>query len=178
MNRTKTLLVATAAAASMLGVVPSATSSAAAPAPDTGVHAAAAPIPGVHYLRPAHAPSKCITVHGWDTSSNAKIDQWTCQGQRNQRWNFMANNYRYWIKSDLSSKCLDAVDIAKGRKVIQWPCKNSLNQSWNPVPRGKNRFQIVVGTRCLDVEGGSKSNGARLIVWNCKNVPNQLFYLN
>lgn len=178
MNRTKTLLVATTAAASMLGVVSSAASSAAAPARDSDASAAAAPIPGVHYLRPAHAPDKCITVHAWDTSSNAKINQWTCKGQQNQRWNFMQNNYRYWIKSDLSTKCLDGVDLKKGRKVIQWLCKNGLNQSWNPVSRGHGRFQIVIGAQCLDIEGGSKSNGARLILWKCKNVPNQLFYLN
>lgn len=178
MKRTKTLLVATAAAASMLGVVSSAaSSSAAAPARGTDAHAAAGRIPGVHYLRPVHAPGTCVTVHGWDTSSKAKIDQWTCKGQRNQRWNFMQNGHKYWIKSELSIKCLDGGDITKGRKVIQRTCKNSLNQSWNPVPRGKDRFQIVMGGQCLDIEGGSRSNGARLILWKCKNVPNQLFYL-
>ncbi|NEA20536.1 RICIN domain-containing protein [Streptomyces halstedii] len=176
---TKTLLVATAVTASILGVTPPSASSAAQRPHEAGTSAAAGRIPGVHYLRPAHAPGKCVTVHGWETSTSAKIDQWTCQGQQNQRWNFLQNGFKYWIKSELSIKCLDAGDIKKGRKVIQWPCKNSLNQAWNPVYRGGNRYQIVVGgTQCLDVEGGSKSNGARLILWKCKNVPNQLFYLN
>ncbi|MGK5547851.1 RICIN domain-containing protein [Streptomyces sp. URMC 127] len=159
-----------AATVSTLGVM--------APVPAAAATASPAitPIPGVHYLRPAHAPGKCVTVHGWDNSTNAKIDQWTCGGQQNQRWNFMPNNFRYWVKSESSNKCLDGQDIKKGRNVIQWPCKNGLNQSWYPVLRG-NTWEIHVGTMCLDVAGASKSDGARLILWKCTGAANQRFYM-
>ncbi|MET8676095.1 RICIN domain-containing protein [Streptomyces sp. NPDC004647] len=169
MTKIRHLPVVMLAVANMLGLA----------SPAISDPAGAAPIPGVHYIRPAHASNKCVTVHGWDTSTRAKIDQWTCQGQQNQRWSFIDNGYfRYWVKSESSNKCLDGGDLKKGRKVMQWPCHSSgLNQSWHPVSRGGNTYSIHVGTKCLDVEGGSKSNGARLILWKCKNVSNQRFYL-
>ncbi|MEV4503189.1 RICIN domain-containing protein [Streptomyces klenkii] len=161
-----------AAAASTLGVMaPAASASPASPSAIT-------PVPGIHYLRPAHAPDKCVTVNGWDSSTNAKIDQWTCQGQQNQRWNFMPNAFRYWVKSESSNKCLDGKDIKKGSHVIQWPCKNGLNQSWYPVLRQGDTWEIHVGTMCLDVAGASKSNGARLILWKCTGDANQRFYMS
>lgn len=179
MKKSTILLAGLLSGASMLGIV-----SPAAPAPTASSSAPAAsseratPVPGVHYIRPAHAPDKCITVHGWDASDAAKIDQWTCHGQRNQRWTFMDNGaFRYWVKSEFSNKCLDGGDLKKGHKVTQRSCHSAFKQAWYPVPRG-NTYEIHVGTQCLDVQGGSRTNGARIILWKCKNVSNQRFYLN
>ncbi|MFF3247739.1 RICIN domain-containing protein [Streptomyces sp. NPDC002870] len=169
MKNVRHLLVVMLAVASMLGVA----------SPAASASAGSGPIPGIHYIRPAHAPNKCVTVHGWDTSTRAKIDQWTCHGQQNQRWNFIHNKFfRHLVKSESSNKCLDGGDLKKGRKVIQWPCHSRINQAWHVVPRGKNTYEIHVGVSCLDVEGGSKHNGARLILWNCNDRANQRFYLN
>ncbi|MFK4064495.1 RICIN domain-containing protein [Streptomyces sp. NPDC029674] len=182
MMKTKALLGVTLAGAGLLSMTSPAVSAAEAPVRTsatsaTSSAAAARGITGVHYIQPAHAPGKCVTAHAWDTSTRAKINQWTCQGQRNQRWNFMENSVRHWIKSESSNKCLDGADMSKGVKVLQWRCKSSLNQAWSVIPRGGNTFSIQVGTQCLDVEGGSRSNGARLILWKCKNVKNQRFHL-
>ncbi|WP_190021787.1 RICIN domain-containing protein [Streptomyces hiroshimensis] len=159
-----------------------ATAPAASATPASAATAAGLPIPGVHYLRPAHAPDKCVTVHGWDNSTSALIDQWTCARQDNQRWNFLTNGPRYWVKSESSNKCLDGKDIKQGRHVIQWPCKNGLNQAWNPVRRilgdGSDTWEIHVGTMCLDVAGAGKGNGARLILWKCTSAANQRFYMD
>lgn len=177
--KTRTLLVGLLAGGSLLGVVaPAASASPASSEVPQVPLAAAAPIPGVHYIRPAHTPGKCVTVHGWDASDGAKIDQWTCQGQSNQRWSFISSSFRYWVKSDFSNKCLDGGDLKKGRKVTQRACHSAFKQLWNPVLRGRNTYEIHVGALCLDVEGGSRSNGARLVLWKCKNVANQRFYLN
>jgi len=143
-----------------------------------GVAATPTGILGEHYIQPAHASNKCITVHGWDRSNGAKIDLWTCNGQQNQRWSFMDDgNFRDWIKSAFSNKCLDGGDLKKGRKVIQWPCHTGLNQAWAVIAGKGNTFSIHVGTSCLDVEGGNTANGARLILWSCNDRPNQRFRL-
>lgn len=177
-KKTKAALMAMVAGAALLSAVSPAVSAASAPAPLTDASPQArAPIPGIHYIRPVSAPDKCITVHGWDNKNGAIIDQWTCQGQKNQRWNFMSNGFVYWAKSESSNRCLDAGDLKKGRKITQWTCHTGYNQEVHPVPRG-NAYELVVHGKCLDVEGGSKGNGARIILWKCKNVSNQRFYLN
>ena len=35
--------------------------------------------------------------------------------------------------------------------------------------------RVKVGNQCLDVEGGSRRNGARVITWRCHSGPNQKF---
>ncbi|MGW7411756.1 RICIN domain-containing protein [Streptomyces sp. NPDC054863] len=181
MTKTKALLGVTLAGAGMLSMASPAVSAPEAPprtSAATSSSAAAKGITGIHYIRPAHAPNRCVTVHAWDNTTRAKINQWTCQRQGNQRWNFIHHQGRHWIKSESSNKCLDGADMRKGRKVLQWHCKNSLNQAWNVIARGGKTFSVHVGTQCLDVEGGNKANGARLILWKCKNVKNQRFLLN
>jgi ricin-type beta-trefoil lectin protein len=136
-------------------------------------------IPGVHYLMPSHAYNKCVTVHGWDASERAKIDQWTCLHQSNQQWNFMVNgSFGDWIKSEFSNKCLDGGKREKGWKVLQWPCHFGLEQSWRLILHSANRYEVHIGTMCLDVEGGDTANGARLILWTCNGRDNQLFRLD
>ncbi|MFF4173576.1 RICIN domain-containing protein [Streptomyces sp. NPDC001744] len=178
LTRNKAFLATAVAAAGVITAVTPDASSATTSASVRGASAAqAAPIPGIHYLRPVSAPGKCVTVHGWSSRNGGVIDQWTCQKQKNQRWNLIPQNFRYWVKSESSNKCLDALDLKKGRKVTQWTCHPGLNQEWHPVRKG-NAYEIVVQGLCLDVEGGSTANGARLLLWKCNGRKNQRFYLN
>lgn len=64
-----------------------------------------------------------------------------------------------------TARCLDdpASNTANGTGVDLSSCTGHANQSWTVVQDGTIR---VLG-KCLDVVGGSKSNGAKMQLWTC-----------
>ncbi|MDR6215723.1 lectin [Paracidovorax wautersii] len=66
--------------------------------------------------------------------------------------------------------CLDvAGGLRAGNPLIAYRCAGGDNQRFTWTPYGELR----AGHLCLDVEGGSQREGARVIAWECRDQPNQ-----
>lgn len=66
--------------------------------------------------------------------------------------------------------CLDIEGGLKpGNALIVYRCSGTDNQRFVRTPSGELR----VGHLCLDVEGGNRRDGTRVVAWECRNQPNQ-----
>ncbi len=66
--------------------------------------------------------------------------------------------------------CVDAYGGGKqAAEVGLWTCQNSLNERWAP----NNGFLVTENNFCLAVDGGNRTSGTRIIVYNCLNDPSQ-----
>lgn len=66
--------------------------------------------------------------------------------------------------------CLDVSGGLKaGNELIVFRCAGTDNQQFNSGRNGEMR----VGNLCLDVANGNRSDGARVIAWECRGQPNQ-----
>jgi hypothetical protein len=79
-----------------------------------------------------------------------------------------------------SGKCVDAVNATAAGQLRQYPCSGAAAQSWRFQPVGLDTYNIVnAGSGlCIDVDGGSTVNNARIIQWTCNGAANQIFQLN
>jgi len=83
----------------------------------------------------AEHSGKCLEVSSG--SSGAPAQQWTCNGDARQDWQFPVVgdwwNNQYKIVSAGSGMCLTVADasLADGAAVVQLPCNGSANQVWN-----------------------------------------------
>ena len=77
-----------------------------------------------------------------------------------------------------SNFCLDVIGYGgPGTRVVTYPCSNGENQKWfyddiqrlHPVHRED---------LCLDINSGSDSDGAFLLVWWCHGGSNQQWYIS
>ncbi|MEU2854141.1 RICIN domain-containing protein [Streptomyces syringium] len=145
-----------------------------------------AKFPGIRTWRPEHVSNMCITAHG-GARKGAKVDQYTCVGQSNQRW-FVGDVtgrppvYRFQISSD-SGLCLDIPRGNKknGTQLQLWTCNGSINQQFQMSCSSANETKCRIaphGTsfrKCLSVKGGSTANNAALIIWDCNSAKDQSF---
>lgn len=66
--------------------------------------------------------------------------------------------------------CLDIEGGLKpGNPLIVYRCSGTENQQFTRTPYGEMR----VGHLCLDVEGGDRRDGTRVVAWECRDQPNQ-----
>jgi V8-like Glu-specific endopeptidase len=131
--------------------------------------------------------SKCVDVSNGGPNDGAKIQQWDCQSDNsNQLFQLEPVGNYYQIKHTASGKCLDVLNAytATGTKVQLWTCNGGTNQLWSMssnASTGNGRdFKIVgVGSgKCIDLSGGSSSNGTQMQIWDCDSTnTNQNFAL-
>ncbi len=79
-----------------------------------------------------------------------------------------------------SGKCVDAVNATAAGQLLQNACSGASPQSWRFQPVGADTYTIVNANSglCIDVDGGSTANNARIIQWTCNGAANQTFQLN
>ncbi|MET7394381.1 RICIN domain-containing protein [Dactylosporangium sp. NPDC005572] len=85
------------------------------------------------------------------------------------------------LRASHSQLCLQAND-GNGAIGVQQPCDgNNRTELWVPqaVNGSQDTFRWVNAqdNRCLDVNGGSKDNGAQIVQWDCHGAPNQQWRL-
>ncbi|MFF5229407.1 RICIN domain-containing protein [Dactylosporangium sp. NPDC000521] len=84
------------------------------------------------------------------------------------------------LRASHSSLCMQAQE-GNGGVATQMPCDNNPTQVWMPQSVGGSRdvfaFVNTKDNRCLDVNGGSKDNGAQILQWDCHGGPNQQWRL-
>ncbi|MFF1479996.1 RICIN domain-containing protein [Streptomyces sp. NPDC058301] len=139
---------------------------------------------GYHQLVVAN-DNLCVDVYGNSGSAGAVIDQWTCNGQGNQQFQFVPASGGYGELRAQSSG--QDVAVAGGSTaagvpdIVQQPPGAAANSLWLPVRQsdGSYEFQNKNSGLCLDVYGAGGNLGQQLDQWPCKNAPgtNQDFIL-
>lgn len=153
-----------------------------------GLAGVSSAFPVTYYWKPRHTSNKCITAHG-GVSKGAKIDQYTCVGQGNQRFYIsstgITNPPLYYVQSSTNSGlCLDVPggSYAKGTQLVLWTCHGRINQQFwficSDVQNKNCQIRPAKGDqrgKCLSVRGGSSANNAPLVIWSCNGAADQRF---
>jgi hypothetical protein len=126
---------------------------------------------------------KCLDIAGISTSEGAPLQQWTCWGGDNQKFQFTAVPGGYEITARNSGLQLEVAGgpaaTTDGVGVIQWPYWGGSNEIWKLTPVSNGYFSIVASHsgKCLDVAGISPNDGALLQQWSCWGGDNQTWQL-
>ena len=119
----------------------------------------------------------CLDVFGNTAASGAAIDQWTCNGQSNQQFQFVPVSGGYGELQAQNSGDDVAVagnSTAQGTPdVVQEPVSGASGSLWKAVQQsdGSWQFQNSGSGLCLDVYGDGSNTGQQLDQWPCKNAP-------
>jgi Ricin-type beta-trefoil lectin domain len=110
-------------------------------------------------IRSTHAPGKCL-----DASANQGILLWDCHGGTNQRFS---------QEADGSIKYNDQCLATSGNTLRFESCAGSgaIHQKWRVINGAAQNGNVPPS--CLDIEGGSRNSGARLLAWACHGGGNQ-----
>jgi hypothetical protein len=123
---------------------------------------------------------KCIDVFGGSTNKNANIQQFSCNGGGNQRWEFISiGNGQFAIRNVNSGQVMDVAgdNRGNGANVQQFPWNGGANQRW--YARGPNsNFELVNvnSGKCLDVQGGGMGNNVNIVQMQCSGRSNQRWF--
>ena len=118
----------------------------------------------------------CLDVSGNTGAAGAAIDQWTCNGQSNQQFQFVATSGGYGeLQAQNSGDDLTVSGSATAAgtpDIVQQPVSGSASSQWLPVAQsdGSWEFKNSGSGLCLDVYGASSSTGQQLDQWSCKNA--------
>jgi hypothetical protein len=131
---------------------------------------------GYHRLVAA-SDALCLDVYGNTTASGAAIDQWTCNGQSNQQFQFVPVSGGYGELQAQNSG--DDVTVAGNSTaqgtpdIVQQPASGASGSMWKPEQQSDSswQFQNSSSGLCLDVYGAGSSTGQQLDQWPCKNAP-------
>ncbi|GLW07139.1 hypothetical protein Misp01_22690 [Microtetraspora sp. NBRC 13810] len=150
-----------------------------------GGDAGGGPEPGFYTLTAQHS-GKNVAVQGGSTADDALIVQMGASSGAEQRWEAIPAAGGYQFRNALSGKCLDVPGgtPTAGAQLVQWSCHpaghaHQVHQRFEAVPAGDTyKITSAANGLCLDVDGVSQADGARVIQWNCTNSDNQRFRLN
>ena len=131
---------------------------------------------GYHQLVVA-SNNLCLDVYGNSSSAGAAIDQWTCNGQGNQQFQFVPASGGYGElraqNSGLDVAVAGSSTAAGTPDIVQQAPGAAANGLWLPVRQsdGSYAFQNRNSGLCLDVYGAGSNLGQQLDQWQCKNAP-------
>ena len=111
---------------------------------------------------------KCVDVFNRGSSDGARITQWSCNGQTNQKWEEVPANGGFMLRSVDSGKCLDIPNssMALGTNAWLWTCHGGANQVFKWVGNGKE-LQVQHSRMCMNIELDSLADGVNLLQWTC-----------
>jgi hypothetical protein len=121
--------------------------------------------------------SLCLDVYGAAGTAGAAIDQWTCNGQTNQQFQFVPVSGGYGELQARNSG--DDVAVSGGSTtagqpdIVQQVPNGAASSLWLPVQQsdGGYSFRNQNSGLCLDVYGAGSNLGQQLDQWQCKNAP-------
>jgi ricin-type beta-trefoil lectin protein len=139
---------------------------------------------GYHQLTVANN-GLCLDVYGASSNAGAVIDQWTCNGQANQQFEFVPSSGGYGeLRARNSGQDVTVANgsTAQGSPDIVQGAPNAVAANlWQPVQQsdGSYEFRNQNSGLCLDVYGAGSNLGQQLDQWPCRNLPgtNQDFVL-
>ena len=130
---------------------------------------------GYHRLVVAN-DSLCLDVYGDTTASGAAIDQWTCNGQSNQQFQFVPGSGGYGqLQAQNSGDDVTVTGSATAAgtpDIVQEPASTSASSQWLPVQQSDGSWELKNSASglCLDVYGAGSNLGQQLDQWSCKNA--------
>jgi hypothetical protein len=118
----------------------------------------------------------CLDVYGNTTAAGAAIDQWTCNGQANQQFQFVPVSGGYGELQAQNSG--DDVAVANNSTaqgtpdIVQQAVTGAAGSLWQPLQQsdGSWEFRNQNSGLCLDVYGAGSNLGQQLDQWPCKNA--------
>jgi hypothetical protein len=121
--------------------------------------------------------SLCLDVFGNTGNAGAAIDQYTCNGQSNQQFQFVPVSSGYGeIQAQNSSQDVTVANSSTAQgtpDIVQQPVNGSAASLWLPQQQsdGSWQFKNQNSGLCLDVYGNGGNTGQQLDQWPCKNAP-------
>jgi hypothetical protein len=131
---------------------------------------------GYHQLVVAN-DGLCLDVFGNTGAAGAAIDQWTCNGQANQQFQFLPASGGYGElraqNSGLDVAVAGSSTTAGTPDIVQQTPNGAANALWLPIQQsdGSYEFQNKNSNLCLDVYRAVNTAGQQLDQWSCKNAP-------
>jgi hypothetical protein len=119
----------------------------------------------------------CLDVYGDSASAGASIDQWTCNGQSNQQFQFVptsGGDGEIEAQNSGQDVAIAGGSTAQGTPdVVQQSVNGASASLWQPVAQsdGSYEFRNQNSGLCLDVYGAGSNTGQQLDQWQCKNAP-------
>ncbi|MFE2315605.1 RICIN domain-containing protein [Streptomyces sp. NPDC059441] len=138
--------------------------------------------PGTYRWLPEHFSGPCITAHG-GVRKGAKIDQYRCVGQSNQKWYVEVVDllvYQIHPAGD-THLCVDLPNYRKGTQPILWNCNGRRNQEFLIGGGGSMRHCQIkpqAGGQhemCLSAKGRKTADNTPLILWRCNGARDKKF---
>jgi|GEM_PF-165509 len=125
---------------------------------------------GTVYKITAQHSGKALDVAGGSPVDGANVQQWTDNGNAQQKWKVIAvggGYYKLIVQS--SGKALDVASssTADGGNVQQWTDNGSNAQQWQIIDIGGGYYKLLSRNsgKALDVAGGSTADGANVQQW-------------
>ncbi len=132
--------------------------------------------PGGNHQLVIGSDSLCLDVFGNTSAAGAAIDQWTCNGQTNQQFQFVPVSGGFGELQAVNSGDDVAVSgsstTAGTADIVQQVANGASNSLWQPMQQsdGSWEFKNQNSGLCLDVLGASTTRGQQLDQWPCKNA--------
>jgi hypothetical protein len=132
--------------------------------------------PGYHRLVIGN-DGLCTDVYGDVSTAGAAIDQWTCNGQANQEFQFVPVSGGYGElqagNSGDDAAVAGASTTAGVPDIIQQAPNGAAASLWLPIRQsdGSWEFKNQNSGLCLDVYHAVSTAGQQLDQWSCKNAP-------
>ncbi|MFX3631428.1 MAG: fibronectin type III domain-containing protein [Candidatus Pristimantibacillus sp.] len=135
-------------------------------------------ISGEVYKLTAQHSGKNLDVAGGDTSDGANVQQWTDNGNSQQKWKVIdTGNGYYKLVAQSSGKALDvsSSSTSDGANVQQWTDNGTDAQRWSIIESGGGSYQLIskVSGKALDVAGGFTHDGANVQQWSSNDTNQQ-----
>jgi hypothetical protein len=118
----------------------------------------------------------CLDVYGDTSTAGAAIDQWTCNAQNNQQFQFVPVSSGYGELQAANSGqdvTVTGTSTAQGvPDIAQEPVTGASTALWLPQQQsdGSWQFKNQGSGLCLDVYHASSTAGQQLDQWPCKNA--------
>ena len=119
----------------------------------------------------------CLDVHGNTSNTGAAIDQWNCNGQSNQQFQFVPASGGYGeLQAQNSGQDITVANNSTTQgtpDIVQQPVNGNAASLWLPQQQsdGSWQFKNQNSSLCLDVHGANSNSGQQLDQWPCKNAP-------
>ncbi|MEU7282486.1 RICIN domain-containing protein [Streptomyces sp. NPDC045431] len=130
---------------------------------------------------------KCLDVPGKSKAEGVQVQQWTCNGGKNQKWMLKYADTRlslkmYYVVNENSGQCLSVKggSSSDGTPIIQWPCKaGDTAEYFVPlkVKSSTGTWFVLWNAKTgkyPQVNGQSQENGAKVSQW--KGQESKHFY--
>jgi len=127
-------------------------------------------------IRPEAGQEFCLDLYGGSTTNGNKVQLWRCNGLANQKWIF--DDYRIRPIND-PNKCVDGgAGLQGGFGLIIWDCNGAKQQIFGYDSSNMRTIYLTQSgaadaSLCLDVAGGTMSEGAVIQTWSCNQCWNQ-----